>query len=397
MVESTRFPEARMAANPNRKLSFILMGGHLATDINQGAINAVLPFLVMYNDFTYTQVAMVVFGLNILSAIVQPLFGILGDRKACPWFMALGVFLAGLGLFGVGRFHSLPAIVLSAMVSGFGVAMFHPEGGRLSNLVAGERKGRGMSIFAVGGNIGFATGPILVSIFLGAFGMDGTFIFLVPAIGYSLFLLSYNKRFKEFGLVDKKVVSQPGSRDRWGAFFTIIGAMSVRAIIFSGSMAFLPLFAVNVLGLSEATGSLMITLYSGVGVFATMLSGRVSEKISPGKLLCICLAVIVCLLGILIMRPTLAVTMVVVVLLAAAMNLCYPSTVALGQSMLPNHLGTASGLSYGVVTAIGGIASPGLGAVGDAFGLVPVFMLMALAGAISFCMALGVVKIEKTK
>ena len=79
------------------------------------------------------------------------------------------------------------------------------------------------------------------------------------------------------------------------------------------------------------------------------------------------------------------------------MNLSYPSTVTLGQSFLPNHLGTAAGLSYGLTTCIGGIASPGLGIIGDSFGLVPVFLLLALAAAISLAFALIVVRIQRLR
>ena len=199
----------------NRKYLYALMGGHLCTDINQGALSAVLPFLVMYDGFSFAEVSLVIFGSTIMSAIVQPLFGMLGDRKARPWFMALGVFLAGLGMFGIGLVPDLRVIVPSAIVSGIGIAMFHPEGGRLANLAAGERKSRGMSIFAVGGNIGFATGPILVAVFLGTFGMAGTAVFLIPAILYSIFLLTLNKRFLSFGLVDARAVANGAYRNRY--------------------------------------------------------------------------------------------------------------------------------------------------------------------------------------
>ena len=379
----------------NKKYSLMLMDGYLCTDINQGALSAVLPFLVMYDGFSYAEVSLVIFASTIMSAIVQPLFGVLGDRKARPWFMALGVFLAGLGMFGVGLAPDLRVIVPSAMLSGIGIAMFHPEGGRLANLVAGEHKGRGMSIFAVGGNVGFATGPVLVAIFIGTFGMAGTIAFLIPSTLYALFLLRMNATFKSFGLVDAAVVSGKDGRDRWGVFSVVIAALSIRSIIFYGSLSFIPLFVVGVLGQPESVGSLMITTYSLVGVFATLLSGRVSERFGAAELLAGCLVVIMAALLVLAGLPYLPVTVTVVVVLALAMNLSYPSTVTLGQSFLPNHLGTASGLSYGLVTCIGGIASPGLGLVGDAFGLIPVFLLLAVAAAVSLAFALVVVRITR--
>ena len=379
----------------NRKYLYALMGGHLCTDINQGALTAVLPFLVMYDGFSYAEVSLVIFGSTIMSAIVQPLFGVLGDRKARPWVMAVGVFLAGLGMFGIGLAPDLRVIVPSAIISGIGIAMYHPEGGRLANLAVGEHKSRGMSIFAVGGNVGFATGPVLTAMFLGAFGMAGTVVFLVPAIGYALFLLSLNKRFKAFGLVDKKVVEGENGKDRWGMFSVLIASLSIRSIIFYGCLSFIPLFVVGVLGQPEAVGSLMITVYSLVGVAATLLSGRVSEHTGPAQLLACCLAFICGLLLVLAGVPHLPVTVVVVVLIAIAMNLSYPSTVTLSQSFLPNHLGTASGISYGLATCVGGIASPGLGVIGDTFGLVPVFLVMAGAAAVSLAFALIVVRDER--
>lgn len=382
-------------AKPSRKYSFMLMGGHLCADINQGALSAILPFLVMYDGFGYAQVALVIFASNIMSAIVQPLFGVLGDRKSRPWVMSLGVFLAGLGMFCIGLVPDLRIIVPSAMVSGIGIAMFHPEGGRLANLVAGEHKGRGMSIFAVGGNVGFALGPVMVAIFIGAFGMAGSVAFLVPSTLYAIFLLTKVRTFKAFGLVDKAAVQSAGGRDRWGAFWVVIAALSIRSIIFTGCLSFIPLFVVGVLGQPEAVGSLMITLYSLVGVCATLLSGRVSERFGAAELLAGCLVVIMAALLVFAGFPYLPITIAIVVVLAVAMNLSYPSTVTLGQSFLPLHLGTASGLSYGLVTCVGGIASPGLGTVGDVFGLIPVFLLLALAAAVSLAFALVVVRISR--
>lgn len=143
------------ARKEDKLVNYLCMTGHICADINQGALSATLPFLVMYDGYSYTAVAGLVFAANIASAVIQPLFGAIGDHRACPWFMALGVFLAGLGMCGIGFFDAYWTVLASAMVSGIGVAMFHPEGGRLSNLAAGVRKANGMSIFAVGGNIGF--------------------------------------------------------------------------------------------------------------------------------------------------------------------------------------------------------------------------------------------------
>ena len=98
-----------MSKNASRlpnKLPFVLMGGHICVDACQGGLASVLPFLVIQSGFSYTEITALVLASNSASAIIQPLFGWLGDKKARPWLMAVGVALAGIGLALVGVLQS---------------------------------------------------------------------------------------------------------------------------------------------------------------------------------------------------------------------------------------------------------------------------------------------------
>lgn len=106
------------------------MGGHICVDACQGGLASVLPFLVIQSGFSYTEITALVLASNSASAIIQPLFGWLGDKKARPWLMAVGVALAGIGLALVGVLQSYWLVVAAAMISGIGNAMLHPEGAR---------------------------------------------------------------------------------------------------------------------------------------------------------------------------------------------------------------------------------------------------------------------------
>ena len=79
-------------------------------------------------------------------------------------------------------------------------------------------------------------------------------------------------------------------------------------------------------------------------------------------------------------------------LLAIASDLFYPSAVAQGMSYVPRHLGTASGISYGIAVCIGGVAEPFLGMAGDAYGLVPVMFIIAAITVVAAALALVVLK-----
>ncbi len=383
------------AESGDRMANYLTCLGHTCSDINQGAISAVLPFLVAAYGYDYASVAMLVFAACVASAVIQPLFGVIGDKHPSPWLMALGVFLAGLGMTLIGFVGNYWLILASAMLSGVGVAMFHPEGGRLANLSAGVRKANGMSIFAVGGNIGFFVGPLLTAVFCSAFGMHGTLVFIVPATLCAIVLLAFNRRFKALGSVRKTRSDQEQGREHWSRFWGIMGVLSARSIIEYGLLAFIPLFLMGIMGQSEAASSSALSLFAMCGAVSTVLSGRAAEKFGAHRLMIVCLTLVAVLLAAFAFNRSLIFALALVAPIAIALNLFYPSVVALGMGYVPRHLGTASGLSYGVAIAVGGIAEPFLGMAGDAIGLSPVMLILAAMGAIGVLIGIALRFVDK--
>lgn len=381
--------------NGDKLSNYLAMFGHAASDINQGALSAVLPFLVT-GGYSYTQAVMLVFAANIVSAVVQPLFGWISDRRACPWFMGLGVLLAGVGMAGIGWAESYPFVVASALVSGFGVAMFHAEGGRISNLAAGARKGNGMSIFAVGGNVGFFVGPILAALVLTAFGMRGLAAFLVPTAVCAVVLFANNGRLKALGTAQSSAGYALDQPERWGMFGLVMGVLSLRSVLSYGFMAFIPLFLMNVLGQSEAASSLAISLFSVAGMLGTAVSGRTSEAVGAHRLCIVCLTVTaIAAVAFAFNGSSVALALALTAVIAIGIDLFYPSTVAVGMSYVPRHLGTASGLTYGVAICIGGAAEPFLGIAGDVVGLVPVVLVLAACSVVAAVIAVAVKRLDR--
>ena len=84
-----------------------------------------------------------------------------------------------------------------------------------------------------------------------------------------------------------------------------------------------------------------------------------------------------------------------VMVLAMCLNLFNPPAVALAQEYLPEHLSTASGLTFGVAVAVGGIASPMLGALGDGAGLASAIWVLAALAAAGLALSIGVAVIER--
>src|SRR5213592_396345 len=150
-----------------------LSSGHLATDFANGALPALLPFFVEKFDLSYTLAAAVVLASAVSSSIIQPLFGLWSDRRGAMWLLPGGVALAGVGIGLAADAPSYWLVVVFVLVSGVGVAAFHPEGSKFAGYVSGRRRASGMAWFSIGGNIGFALGPVVATFLVHEYGLRG--------------------------------------------------------------------------------------------------------------------------------------------------------------------------------------------------------------------------------
>ena len=164
------------------RLVSLLSLGHLIADMTQGAIPVMLPFLIAEHHLSYTSAAGIVFAGTVVSSLVQPLFGHFADRLSKPWFIPTGALIAGLGIALTGVVPSYRLVLLVVAVSGIGVAAYHPEAARTVNYVAAENKVTAMSVFGIGGQAGFAIGPLLTTALLIWWGLNGTLFLALPAV-----------------------------------------------------------------------------------------------------------------------------------------------------------------------------------------------------------------------
>jgi FSR family fosmidomycin resistance protein-like MFS transporter len=303
---------------------------------------------------------------------VQPLFGWLGDRVDRPWFMSLGIILSGTGISLIGWASSYWMLLACTATTGVGVALFHPEGGKLASVVAGANKATSFSNFSVGGFAGFALGPALVTLALSLGGMKGTVIFIVPAIAMAAFLLTQTKNYRSYSQQRKVAQQDPDSLagiDDWAGFGKVTTLNFFRSIIGSGISTFLPLFLIASFMITPQLGALTLTCYSAAGATATFLGGRLADRFGLKRTALLGFSLAFPLLIAFVLSPNLILAIACIMCMALCMSASYSAVIVLGQGYLPNRLGLASGISLGIVVSIGGMTSPLLGLVGDQWGL----------------------------
>jgi FSR family fosmidomycin resistance protein-like MFS transporter len=358
-------------ASRSRFYEFLLSGGHCFTDVNQGALSAMLPFVMTSYHYGYAKVSTLVLGCSIVSSVVQPLFGWIGDKTEKPWIMSLGCFLAGLGIALMGVFHHFPLLFACTMLTGIGVALFHPEGGRLAHQIANEKKGTAMGDFSVGGNLGFVFGPLFVALLFPYFGMRGALFFIIPSTIFAILLLKESKKLTVIShkkVKEASLANKPLGIDNWVEFWKVIGTNILRSIVSRNFIVYLPLFWVAFYHKSNATGSIMVMVFTLVGAVATFFGGRLGDRIGFKKCLVLCSGLLLISVAAFAFTNNIILATIFVMLAGTFIDLAYGTGVALAQSYLPNHLGLASGISIGLVVSIGALASPFLGMASDATG-----------------------------
>ncbi len=87
----------------DRKGMSVLSCGHLATDFASGSVPALLPFLTVKFDLSYTLTAVLMLAVLVSSSLMQPLFGLWSDRRGALWLLPAGLALAGIGIGLAGR------------------------------------------------------------------------------------------------------------------------------------------------------------------------------------------------------------------------------------------------------------------------------------------------------
>ncbi|MDL2280262.1 MFS transporter [Selenomonadales bacterium OttesenSCG-928-I06] len=358
----------------NKKYIGVLAASHMTSDITQGALPAMLPFLIMIYSIDYQAAAGLIFASSFLSSIVQPVFGYMADKTSTSWFMSLGIFLACLGISAVGFLDNYWAIFVAVMISGIGGAIFHPEAARLVNKLAGKKKGSGIGLFSVGGNAGFTLGPIIAVSAITFFGLKGLSVFFIIGTAMAVFLLYYAPKMKKNIVAIENtnaqdVQNKPVLENDWKSFSKLTIIIIGRSIIFSGIITFIPLFWVNVLMQPTATGAAVLSILFAFGVVITLFGGMLSDKLGYNKTLIIFVSLIAPLLFMLIQTNNLMFATVLLIPIGFSVFAPYSAMVVLGQSYLAKSVGFASGITMGIALSIGGIVVPGLGWIADNYSL----------------------------
>ncbi|HEY7018733.1 MAG TPA: MFS transporter, partial [Gaiellaceae bacterium] len=334
-----------MRAELDKRAMAVLSSGHCATDFANGALPALLPFLVDRFGLSYTLAALVMLASAASSSLVQPLFGAWSDRRGAIWLLPAGVAVAGIGIALAAAAPAYWLVLLLVVVSGLGVAAYHPEGSKFAAFASGHKRASGMSLFSIGGNVGYALGPTVTTPLVIALGLTGGLLLALPVLAVAVALLFAIPFLSSF-------VPEPGrssvasGEDQPVALTLLLGVIAFRSVAWFGLITFVPLWEVSI-GNSAAHGNHLLSLMLLAGGLGTLAAGPIADRVGRRPVVITSMF----LVGPLIVVYVLVGGVIGAVALACV-GICVIGTfgvsMVMAQEYLPHRIGMASGLSIGL-------------------------------------------------
>lgn len=352
---------------------------HAVDDLYQGLVPASVPYFVLDRHYGYVAASGLTLAATLGSSLPQPFFGIAVDRWRAGWMAGAGVGIAGLGLGLCGLMPSYAAVWCLILLSGLGVAMFHPAAGKAARDAAGD-SAAAMSLFAAGGSVGFFLAPALATPALIALGVSATALFLPPAVLIAYVLLLRHRRESGRG----HVAAARDRSDRWRPFAALTCVEVLRSTAFFGINTFIELYWIRHQHASRGLAGVALTCFLAGGVGGTLLGGRIADRIGLTRTIQLgALAMLPAFLGLRFTPGTIA-PLVFALLAGAALNVPFAVMVKLGQDYLPSRPGTAAGVTLGLGVSVGGLVAPLLGLLADAHGPGGVLLSLSAVPPLAF-------------
>jgi FSR family fosmidomycin resistance protein-like MFS transporter len=374
-----------VTAGIDKRAMATLSSGHFATDFANGTLPALLPFLVTKFSLSYTEVGLVMLASTVSSAVVQPLFGLWSDRRGAIWLLPAGLVAGGIGMGLAAAAPTYALVLLLVTISGLGTAAYHPEGSKFAAYVSGQRRASGMSLFSVGGNVGFALGPIVATALVLELGLEGGLLIAVLPLAAAALLVVATPYLSRFA-PERRAETAAAGEDRPGAITILLTIVALRSVTWFGLLVFVPLWEVSQ-GNSASYGNHVLAAMLLVGSAGTLVAGPIADRVGRRPVLTASVVAVGPLVLVYLLVGGL-VGAAALTLVGACVISTFGVTMVMSQEYLPRHIGLASGLSIGLAIGLGGVASLGLGALADSIDLETALYVCAAAPFVASALCL---------
>jgi MFS family permease len=361
--------------------------GHGITDWYANSLFIILPYLATDLRLSYSQVGVLMgwnyftsFFVNLPGGLIVDLVGKTG------LLLGLAVALTGLPYFLLGFSTSYVTAMIFITFVGIGSNLWHPAALSFLARRYPDRKGLAIALHAMGGNLGSTCAPMAIGVAL-------TFLiwrrvlllnFLAGLLmGFVLWRLlakfetgRVEMRGKELSLPEYWTTVRTLARNRSILMLCSLGGL--RAMTSIGLFTFLPLYLAHELKYSPALVGVYMGVVQGAGIFASPISGTLSDKKGRRPVLMAGLVTTSLLLAALVILDVKFFFVGVLAVLGFFLFSLQPVILAWMMDVAPKNVGgtTVSAL-FGIQSLFSGFSPAICGFIADRFGILYAFYFLA--------------------
>jgi FSR family fosmidomycin resistance protein-like MFS transporter len=348
--------------------------GHFIDDLYPAFLPPLLPVFIDKFGLSLTLAGALGTVLSLTTSVCQFGFGWLADRVGKRPFVVFGPLVACVFLSLAPLSPSYALLMTLLALGGIGVAAFHPSAVSLAAAYAQKRRNLGVSVFSAAGTVGFATGPLFILWIVMAFGMERSYIAMIPGLVLVAFLAKRTPDVPVRTLEGAKVKASVLEHSRVLLLVWLVAV--IRAAVVVGYENFIPVI-IKERGGTLLSGGAAMFLFLFCGSVGGIVGGYLSDRVDPRKVLLLSSIVPVPLLiGFLRVAPPF--DLLCLGLAGAFLFSGVPIMIVMAQEAAPGRTGMASSLAMGVAWGMGGFGSAAVGALGDLVGVASALSLLAL-------------------
>lgn len=346
---------------------------------------AIYPMLKDEFGLSFLQIGIITFVLQITSSIIQPFVGLYADKHHSWWQLPVSMIFTLIGIFMLSYANCFYVILLSVSLFGLGSSIFHPQGSQVAQQASGGRKGLAQSIFQVGGNGGFALGPLFAALIVIPVGLSGVRWFAFIAILLAIILVYIGKwHVKQTKKVHKKsrtqwTTAKTYSRYQIYGFVFILFVLMFSKNFYTESMtSYFTFFLIEKFGISIQYSQVCLFVFLAAEVVGTLLGGWIGDRYGRKNVIWFSIFGAAPFTIMLPYINSLAGTILLSALIGLIIASAFSAILVYATDLMPNHIGTIAGIFYGLSFGLGGVGSSFFGWLADQTSILFVFKVSTL-------------------
>ena len=357
---------------------------HLLNDTVQAVIPAVYPLMKDEFALSFGEIGMITLVYQLTASFIQPFVGRWADKHPSPYSLPAGMLFTIAGLFTVSFAPSYAVILVGMCLLGMGSSIFHPEAVHVAQLAAGTRKGLAQAIFQVGGNGGYALGPLLAALVIrpGHFSSMSWFALISVLAALILFRVgAWYSRQLIFRTRHHRAEMQPthgfSPRKVWAIVALLIVLMFSRNFFTSSMTSYYTFFLMGKFGIDVQQAQYCLFAFLAAIALGTVLGGSLSDLLGRKRLIwgsILGAAPFTLALPYAGFIGTLLLAFAAGVIISSA----FASIVVYATELMPDKIGMVAGLFFGLSFGLGGLGAAFFGWLAERTSIEFVFQVSTL-------------------